>query len=194
MIVPADKDANNKITYHLPMGIMSKAFTDKTTGSLTEHTGKLVIGVSDVKGFLLLPNRFELMVQVLAAASSFDANFFHVFGISAAGRRLTEFDTNFRRMAAHGGKLNVDYKVSIPDTYTGAKFSAKSIDSDKIKTNLVKHAQAAGLAITVDSVDVKPVTTETVTGETTVTGGASPMAGVSSLIAAAMFLAGQQLL
>jgi len=60
---------------------------------------------------------------------------------------------------------------------------------------LVAKAKAAGMTdFAVTSVDVKPVTTETITGETTVTGGASPTAGVSSLIAVAMLLAGQQLL
>jgi len=194
MIVPADKDLNNKISYHLPMGIMSKAFTDKETGSLTEHTGKLAIAVSDPKGFLKLANRFDIMTDTLASSSGFPREYFHIVKMSL-GRRLTEFDTNLRRMAAHGGGLIVDYKVSIPDTYTGEKFSAKSIDPAKVKTNLVAKAKAAGMTdFAVTSVDVKPVTTETITGETTVTGGASPTAGVSSLIAVAMLLAGQQIL
>jgi len=192
MIVPAVRGSANKISYHLPMGIMSKAFTDKETGSVTEHTGKLVITVSDPKGFLKLANRFEIMTGILALSSGMPVEYFHIHKMGT-GRRLTEFDTNLRRMAAGG--LTVDYKVSIPDTYTGEKFSAKSIDTAKVTTHLVAAAQAAGMTdFKVTSVEVKPVTTETVTGETTVTGGASPTAGVSSLIAVAMLLAGQQLL
>jgi len=60
---------------------------------------------------------------------------------------------------------------------------------------MVAKAQAAGMTdFQVTKVDVKPVVTQTITGETTVTGGASPM-GVSSLIAVVvMLVAGQQLL
>jgi len=194
MIVPAVRNMNNTIIYHLPMGIMSNAFTDKETGSVTEHTGKLVIAVSDPAGFLKLPNRFEIMTNTLASSTGFPREYFHIHAITL-GRRLAELDENLRRMAAHGGGLSVDYKVSIPDTYTGEKFSAKSIDTTKLSSNLVAHAQAAGMTnFKVTGVEVKAITTETVSGETTVTGGASPMAGVSSLIAVAMMLAGLHML
>jgi len=191
MIVPAVKNDVGKIQYQLPMGIMSQVFIDKTTGSVTEHKGKLVMQVSNVKAFLENPHRFDIMTDSIAAAAELPREYISIESMTS-GRRLTEFDTNLRRLTA--GALSVNYKVLIPDTYQGKKFTAASIDTKKLTAHVVAKAQAAGMTdFAVTSVDVKPVTTQTITGETTVTGGASPT-GLSGLIAVLMLVAGQQIL
>jgi len=119
MIVPAEK-RGAKITYHLPLGIMSKTFSDKTTGSVTEHKGKLVLTVSNPRAFLESPHRFDIMTASIATAAGLPREYISIESMTL-GRRLTEFDTNMRRLAAHGGALNVNYKVLIPDTYQGKK-------------------------------------------------------------------------
>jgi len=190
MIVPAVV-SKGEIKYQLPMGIMSQVFIDKTTGSVTEHKGKLVMQVSDVMAFLKNPHRFDIMTDSIAAAAELPREYISIESMTS-GRRLTEFDTNLRRLTA--GALSVNYKVLIPDTYQGKKFTAASIDTKKLTAHVVAKAQAAGMTgFAVTSVDVKPVTTQTITGETTVTGGASPT-GLSGLIAVLMLVAGQQIL
>jgi len=194
MIVPALKK-DGKIAYHLPLGIMSNPFTDKTTGSVTEHKGKLVLTVSDPAAFLKSPHRFDIMTDSIATSAGLPREYVHIESMTL-GRRLTELDANMRRLAKHGGgALNVAYKVLIPDTYQGAKFTAKSINTEKLTSHMVAKAAAVGMKdFKVTGVEVKPVVTQTITGETTVTGGASPMGASSLIIAVVMLVAGQQLL
>jgi len=192
--LPGHTVASPKI-YSLPMGIMTADFVDSTAGSSTIHKGGLVLKVAGAKEFLASPHAKTIMTESIAESTGVDQkNVFVTYLAGAAntgGRRLTHFGANGRRLAE--GEIHVEYEVIFSGTDEGASkdFTAASFDQAKLKSAVTAKAKASGLAnFEVTSLTVSPVTTSKVAGETTVTGGASPVAALSKLIVAAMMLTG----
>jgi hypothetical protein len=207
MIVPHAKavTSGNKQrgAFSLPMGVMTSKFVDVTTGTVTEVLGKITLVVSDPAAFVASPHAKNIVTDgILAAADAatkISREMIYIISITVAtSRRLLGTDSeNSRRLAAGG--INVDYKVLVPAGHTGTAFSSSSITAATLGTAITTSAKQNGLSAAFEVVgtpDVQTSTTKSVTGtdETPVTGGASPMAGLSAFIVAIIALTGQQLL
>jgi hypothetical protein len=212
MIVPHAKAVNTgnnrRGAFSLPMGVMTSQFVDVATGAVTEVLGKIALVVSDPIAFAASPHAKNIVTDgILAAAdpaAKITREMIYIISITAqTGNRLLGTDSeNSRGLVAVevvAGGINVDYKVLVPSTHTGTAFAATTITADTLKTAIMTSAKQNGLPNAFEVVgtpDIKPTTTKTITGtdDTPVTGGASPMTGVSAFIVAIITLVGLQLL
>jgi len=211
MIVPVVKLPGHTVTvvnnvtvkipniYRLPMGIMTADFVDATSGTSTIHKGGLILKVAGAKEFLASPHAKKIMTESIAESTGVNQKNVFVTYLGGSpntkGRRLTNVRKNGRRLA--DDELHVDYSIIFSDADAGASkdFTAASFDQASLMSAVTAKAQASGLAnFKVTGVTVSAVVTDKVAGETTVTGGASPVAALSNLIVAAMMLTGLRLL
>jgi len=206
MIVPYARDvatgSAKRGAFWLPMGVMTEKFVDSTTGSSTLHQGQLEFKVSNAKEFAASDHAVQIVTDSILSAApvGIKRSMISVTSITAnSSRRLSEEEGDTRRLA--GEALIVKYSILIPaSTKFMANFSRESINTEKLTTAMTTHAQKAGLKnFKVHSVVVKPFKTSPNEGQTTttrsegtITGGASPVAGLSALIVAFMMLAGSQ--
>jgi hypothetical protein len=200
MIVPHAKAVttgnNTRGAFSLPMGVMTDKFVDVATGAVTEVLGKIALVVSDPVAFASSAHAKNIVTDgILAAAApaaKLTREMIYIISITVAtGRRLVATDVS------PAGGINVDYKVLVPSTHTGTAFSATAITAETLKTTITTSAKQNGLPSAFEVVgtpDIKPTTTKTITGtdDTTVTGAASPMAGLSAGIVAIIALAVHQ--
>jgi len=182
--------------FWLPMGVMSNTFVDLTTGASNRHTGKLVIQMDNPQEFAKSVHAAAIMADSLLASLPSGTKKAWIYICPgcitvAPSRRLSDSE---RRLVA--GTLHVDYVLLIPAASKVDFAGAKSIDTSKLTNAMTVHADKAGLKdFKVHSAVAKKVAStptlgaSTTGGESTVTGGASPMAGFSALI---MMLAGFQ--
>jgi len=182
--------------FWLPMGVMSNKFVDKTTGAGKKHTGNLVLQMDDPEKFVKSDHAVQIMTtSITKAIPGAKEEMVYIcpecITLGVASRRLSDSE---RRLV--GKTVNVKYVLLVPADSKVAFKGASSISADTLKTAMTVEAKKAGMKnFKVHSAVVKKVTTtdnngaSTTGGESTVTGGASPVAGFSALI---VMLAGCQ--
>jgi len=211
MILPHEewKVGNKTMTFTMPSGEMSTAFTDKKTGTATRIPMRPVLKMTLAAAQELVASPRAKEIAKKAVYESLKAKGVLLKNIIVksvsikTSRRLGES----RRLASHlNTQVVIDSEILIPEESKVVvdDLTADAIDTTAMTTALVEAATEAGLTkvtandLSVDVEETKKSFVQESIAElpAPVTGAARPMAGTifSAVSALAMAFAGQQLL